>query len=482
MKKVLAIFMLLVLLLSLAPLNSFADVVKDETVYALMDAGGNVYNVLVVSHIDTPEDGEYVDFGDYVTTSAMLLDSTPTVEDGQIIWDLPADPAGFYAVGEMENAQLPFTVSFSYTLGGEDITPEALAGQSGSVGMTVSVRANDQSGEAFRKAYMAQVQIPLSVSVCFDIDAPGATNSTLVGKTQTVTYTVLPGQDADFALAFTTEAFEMDSISIVCAAMDIESMLGMDISGLTDQIEAMKTGVNELADGTQALADGIATMAEQASAYLDGTAAYIENAQSILGNVSQLSQGLDTVAASGASLVSAAEQLQSGVGVYLALLPEAQRTGIEGNFTQLSEGLAAYAEAVSTLASQAAQLAQGADTLHAAGAQITGASGETAEGDASPAAQLADGLNALKEGAEQLALGQAQFAAALEEATGMLEGYSFLQSWSGEIPSFASPEHAARSVQFVYYTDAVTIPQQEAEAVKEDTNQTFWERIKALFQ
>ena len=38
-----------------------APLVKDETVYAMLDASGAAQNVLVVSRIETPEEGRYVD-------------------------------------------------------------------------------------------------------------------------------------------------------------------------------------------------------------------------------------------------------------------------------------------------------------------------------------------------------------------------------------------------------------------------------------
>ena len=98
-----------------------APLVKDETVYAMLDASGAAQNVLVVSRIETPEEGRYVDYGAYEQIAAMVSGVTPVVEGETIAWELPADEAGFYSVGTPSEAELPVTLEVVYALDGETV-------------------------------------------------------------------------------------------------------------------------------------------------------------------------------------------------------------------------------------------------------------------------------------------------------------------------------------------------------------------------
>lgn len=150
-----------------------APLVKDETVYAMLDASGAAQNVLVVSRIETPEEGRYVDYGAYEQIAAMVSGVTPVVEGETIAWELPADEAGFYSVGTPSEAELPVTLEVVYALDGETVAPDALAGQSGRVSITMTVRPNENALQVYRDHYMAQIQLPLSMDTCANIDAPG---------------------------------------------------------------------------------------------------------------------------------------------------------------------------------------------------------------------------------------------------------------------------------------------------------------------
>ncbi len=464
MKKLLTALIALSLLA--VPALGLGEIIKDETVYALLTASGVEKTVYVVSHIDTPEDGEYTDHGTYASVAPMTRAATPVIDGNTVTWTLPTDPEGFYAIGKMDEAQLPCRFELAYTLGGAEIDAKDLAGQSGQVTLTLRVQPNPNAGEAFRTRYAVQAQIPLSLAHVSDIDAPGAAGA-LVGQTRTLTYTVLPGQEAEFTLSFTARDFQMDSITIALAPMDIGGMLGIDLSELITQAEALVSGTHQLADGAAALETNLNTM-------LTALATLNEGAQALASAQAQVADGV-TAYVSGAetALATIAEQaatLNTSVTALIAQLPEAMRLP----FKQLADGVSAFAQGTSDAYTQ----------VSAGGAQLlTGLTAQT-EGTATYAAgmqQLSDGLTALPAGLTAQTEGTAQLAAGLDTVSTYLDDFSALTA-TDTIPSFASPEHPARTVQFVYMTEAITKPAEAGAPVQAEAAKTFWDRLADLFK
>lgn len=554
MKKIVA--MLLAVLLLALPLASLADVAKDETVYALLGTDGAAKKVLVVSHLDTPEAGDYVDYGAYTEITAMLSDIQPEVDGDTITWTLPADPEGFYAVGtlEAEAVQLPFGVSIGYTLDGTETDAASLGGQSGHVQLTLTITPNAQVDAHFAGQYAAQVQLPLSLAAASNVQAPGATTA-LIGQTLTLTYIALPGQEAVYTVDFDAVDFAMDAITIAGTQMDIEGMLGFDLGELQEQIEPLREGARQLADGGSqlsegmtALADGVATLAAGAAALpsgirqlgdgmntltaalgalpeqvkpLDdaaqtlatGTNEYINGAQAALSATGDLSAALGDLAAMGPQLTEGFDAVSQALAPLLAQLPQEQQAVVSAQLGQLTEGLAQYTQGVTEIAGQTQTLTQSIAPLTENGPALAAGSTQLAAGIAQLAqglsgldtqlSPLTQGIAALQTGADQLvsgidtlneqvaalpeqvqvlADGQTEFADGIDEAIGQLADAlpAFTTQEDAQV-SFVSPEHPARSVQFVYMTEAIARPQAEQAEAPEEAAQSFWDRLKALF-
>lgn len=410
MKKVLAAALSAVLLC--LPVLALGDAsAKDETVYALLSAQGDTQKVIVVSHFDTPQAGTYTDYGTYASLAAMTTEAAPVVDGDTITWDLPADPEGFFAAGEVEAAQLPFLMTVAYTLDGAAVEPQDLAGQNGRVEMTLSVKPNPDAAEVFRTQYMAQIQVPLSLAYVSNIEAPGAT-STLVGQTQTVTYTALPGQEAQYTVSFDAENFSFDGITVASMPMDLSGMLGADVTELAGQVGEMSTAAKELADGAAQLSEAVGSVADGASqlktgadtlstsgtqlqtglsslftqlgempdqvstlstgadTLKTGVTDYVNGADAALSSVGSLTTALEDLAASGETMSASFEQVQQALTQVLATLPEAQRTQMEAEISALFTGMTQYVQGVSTVATGAGalspaieQLSQGKDAL-----------------------------------------------------------------------------------------------------------------------
>lgn len=475
-KKLLFLLSLLLLLPSLTALGD--GIVKDETVYALLDASGGVAALRVVSRIETPEDGDYTDYGAYDDIAAMTVDLTPAIDGDAITWTLPANPKGFYAVGTPSGAELPFAVRITYRLNGEPIPPEDLAGQSGAVEITLALTANAASAEVFRTRYAAQIQVPLSLNTVQDVTAPGA-SSALVGQTLTLTYTVLPGNDAAYTLTMQAQDFHMDGITIALAEMDLGGMLGIDLSQIEGQI-------TQLADGASALADGAASLESGLTQVLSMLGALPEKAAQLAAGAGEAASGADTYIASvnsaadslaigAAELSGAADALGDALAPLLASLDPEDQAALQAQLDALKTAAAAYALSAENARSQ---LAEGGTAIsEGLAAQNTGATALSTSIKllVTQTASMPEGLASLTSGSRQLSDG-------IGQAAGMLKDTSLFGGGDLPIHSFVSPEHAARSVQFVFMTEAIAVEAETVEAEPEAASLTFWERFTQLFQ
>ena len=136
-----------------------AETSKDETVYVLAGADGTVQKIIVSDWIknamaaDSLEDKtELSDIENIKGNESFTLGG-----DNSCVWD--AQGNDIYYQGNIEK-ELPVQMSVCYTLDGQAIAPEALAGQSGHIGETglidrevhvavhvIDIQINDRKGD-----------------------------------------------------------------------------------------------------------------------------------------------------------------------------------------------------------------------------------------------------------------------------------------------------------------------------------------------
>lgn len=124
--------------------TSEAAQTKEEVVYIMLDADGNVDSVNVVNIFGK---GEITDYGNYSSVK-MLTSTNPISQDGDKI-TFVSDQDRLYYQGTLDNAQIPWAVSIEYTLDGKKITPEELAGQSGALKIHVKITENEKFKGSF---------------------------------------------------------------------------------------------------------------------------------------------------------------------------------------------------------------------------------------------------------------------------------------------------------------------------------------------
>ncbi|AXF57453.1 YhgE/Pip domain-containing protein [Salicibibacter kimchii] len=246
---------------------------KDEAVYGNLEADGTLQDMYVVNtfHITAP--GEFVDHGDY--TNVRNLSNLRDMELTEDTVHFQAEEEEFYYQGEMDDRELPWDISVTYLLDGEEVSPDNLAGENGSLDIQIATSSNENVDSVFFENYMLQLSLTLDPSIFDDIQAPDGIKAS-EGKNQQITFTGMPEQEEIFIVSANVSDFEMDPIEITAspASMSMDDPdLGPvkeDMQSLSDAIREVNDGVSELNDGISELNTGIEDVSSGSSEYQAG--------------------------------------------------------------------------------------------------------------------------------------------------------------------------------------------------------------------
>ena len=521
------------------PGDGTKPIIKDETVYALLNEDGSVRSVYVVNHSKVLEDGTYVDFGNYKKIESLSENIQPRTEGDRIIWELKKSYGDFYYKGELAGVELPWTFNIQYFLDGNKIQAQDLAGRSGKVEIVLSVTANESVLPYFREKFAMQVQVPIDINRASIISAHGATQ-VITGKTNTLAYTVLPGTSGSYRIVMEAVDFELESMSIGISAIDYGNVLssgslsegiGELSKGLEDWVDgakSFKNGLMELSNGMGMLTSGLKDLSTGSRELHGGMESFAQGYQQFDASLDQVSHGsknirdgLSEIAINGESILAGYQQLTQGI---LSQLPgEAEREQLRmlaqyagsnspyaqaGNMAQsmldqiagleqiyqnlatLNAGLGQYTEGVSRLSEEYKGFDRGVTAL-------TQASDQLLEG----ISQLEDGGRRLSDGVSVLEAGMTEISDNMKDLPGhaqeLIDGGLAIKKGTDaaisgivgqdgedeEVVSFVVPEKGlASSVQFVIRTPAIKLPEKEKEAPVETIGKkSFWQKFVDLF-
>ena len=336
-KRMLAGCMVAVLVISSMNISADAatDNEKEEVVYVVTDAGGEVDTVNVVNIFGS---GKVTDYGKY--SNVKMLNNTEAIEqDGDTIsFDTSLDKV--YYQGTLEDAQLPWDIQFTYLLDGKEISPEQLAGKSGSLEIHIQITENQDGEESFYDNYALQANITLDTTRCKNIKAEDATLAN-VGSDKQISYTVLPGKGLDASITADVTDFEMDAATINGVRMNLN--LDLDEDELTKQVTEIMDATKKLNDGATELADNSDTLVNGADSLSQGTA-------SMNGGLNSLNQGISSMQTALNQLNENPQALTNGSAQVLQTLKQIQ--------SALS-GVSLSTEQLQLLLTSSAQIKQG---------------------------------------------------------------------------------------------------------------------------
>ena len=343
---------------------------KQEVVYVDLASDGMVQDIYVVNMFDLSADGQIIDYGDY-TALRNLTNNDQIYFDNKTV-KIDTKAGKFYYQGTLKENTLPWLFDIVYKLNGRVCSAQELAGKSGNLQISISVRENPACNSVFFENYALQIALTLDTEKCRNIDAPGATSAN-VGRNRSLTYTILAGQEKDIVLTSEVSDFTMEGISIngIPLTMDVEVNPG-EYDEWNRQMQDLKDAVISLDDGANDVKDGVAETQDGAGDVQDG-------AMSLRDGVIDAYQGAAALHSGANDLYDGAWTLHDGTNEALNGVLDAQ------------DGIADLAEGADQLADGMEETVDGAFSVYTGSLELQ-------EG----ASDLYDGVQELAYGLEQL--------------------------------------------------------------------------------
>lgn len=303
---------------------------KEEVVYAMLDASGDVNGVYVVNSFSG---GDIVDYGDYTSVRNLTTDDAIAQDGDEVTFHTDTDKV--YYQGDLKTTDIPWKIAIHYYMDGKEYSPEEIAGMSGALELKLSITENTACDENFWDGYALQTAVTLDTKQCKNITADGATVAN-VGSDKQLSYIILPGKGADLTITADVTDFEMDAVTINGVKLNMD--MDLDESELKEQIGEICDAVNALNDGAVSLADGSATLTDGAKSLYDGSVEVQDGAGTVKDGMNSLNSGIATVKNALGTLNSQSSNLTGGSAQVLSALQTIQSSlaGVSVNADQLS--------------------------------------------------------------------------------------------------------------------------------------------------
>ena len=386
------------------------DADKDESVYLISDANGNVNKTIVVDHLKNKDKKDTLEDASNLTDIENVKGKEKFTQSGdKLTWQAGGKDIYYQGTATEEP---PVTQKVTYYLDGKEIAPEDLAGKSGKVKIrfdytnttsyTETVNGEKQTvsvpfaaitglvlGDGFENIEVTngKAEVSDSSSVVLGYALPGLKDSLgikdkdLDGDVNIPEYMEMTADVENFSMPA--------AMTFVVNASDYVSTDGIDTSDLDDMINDLKDastqlqdGSKTLAEGTDTLSDGLSTLQSKLGTFASGVGTLQSGLKTYTDGVSTLSGGLNTLGNSTGALVSGADKLNSGAG-QLASGSATLKDGLK-SYTDGANGLAKGASdldaGIGTLAEKSGTLVDGATKLDDGASQLSASASSINEG------------------------------------------------------------------------------------------------------
>lgn len=386
------------------------DADKDESVYLISDANGNVNKTIVVDHLKNKDKKDTLEDASNLSDIENVKGKEKFTQSGdKLTWQAGGKDIYYQGTATEEP---PVTQKVTYYLDGKEISPEDLAGKSGKVKIrfdytnttsyTETVNGEKQTvsvpfaavtglvlGDGFENIEVTngKAEVSDSSSVVLGYALPGLKDSLgikdgdLDGDVNIPEYMEMTADVKNFSMPA--------AMTFVVNASDYVSTDGIDTSDLDDMINDLKDastqlqdGSKTLAEGTDTLADGLSTLQSKLGTFASGVGTLKSGLKTYTDGVSTLSGGLNTLGNSTGAMVSGADKLNSGAG-QLASGSATLKDGLK-SYTDGANGLAKGASdldaGIGTLAEKSGTLVDGATKLDDGASQLSASASSINEG------------------------------------------------------------------------------------------------------
>ncbi len=371
------------------------DADKDESVYLISDANGNVNKTIVVDHLKNKDKKDTLEDASNLSDIENVKGKEKFTQSGdKLTWQAGGKDIYYQGTATEEP---PVTQKVTYYLDGKEISPEDLAGKSGKVKIrfdytnttsyTETVNGEKQTvsvpfaavtglvlGDGFENIEVTngKAEVSDSSSVVLGYALPGLKDSLgikdgdLDGDVNIPEYMEMTADVKNFSMPA--------AMTFVVNASDYVSTDGIDTSDIDDMINDLKDastqlqdGSKTLAEGTDTLSDGLSTLQSKLGTFASGVGTLQSGLKAYTDGVSTLSGGLNTLGNSTGALVSGADKLNSGAGQLAsgsATLKDGLKSYTDGA-SQLNAGINELGSKSGTLVSGVSKLSKGTSALNA---------------------------------------------------------------------------------------------------------------------
>lgn len=364
------------------------DADKDESVYLISDANGNVNKTIVVDHLKNKDKKDTLEDASNLSDIENVKGKEKFTQSGdKLTWQAGGKDIYYQGTATEEP---PVTQKVTYYLDGKEISPEDLAGKSGKVKIrfdytnttsyTETVNGEKQTvsvpfaaitglvlGDGFENIEVTngKAEVSDSSSVVLGYALPGLKNSLgikdkdLDGDVNIPEYMEMTADVKNFSMPA--------AMTFVVNASDYVSTDGIDTSDLDDMINDLKDastqlqdGSKTLAEGTDTLADGLSTLQSKLGTFASGVGTlqsglktYTDGVSTLSGGLNTLNSNVPTLSNGITTLNSSAKSLNDGVALLNAT--------VSTKFTD-SEKQTLLDQVHSTLESQKSEIEKQAQT------------------------------------------------------------------------------------------------------------------------
>ena len=364
------------------------DADKDESVYLISDANGNVNKTIVVDHLKNKDKKDTLEDASNLSDIENVKGKEKFTQSGdKLTWQAGGKDIYYQGTATEEP---PVTQKVTYYLDGKEISPEDLAGKSGKVKIrfdytnttsyTETVNGEKQTvsvpfaaitglvlGDGFENIEVTngKAEVSNSSSVVLGYALPGLKDSLgikdgdLDGDVNIPEYMEMTADVENFSMPA--------AMTFVVNASDYVSTDGIDTSDIDDMINDLKDastqlqdGSKTLAEGTDTLSDGLSTLQSKLGTFASGVGTlksglktYTDGVSTLSGGLNKLNSNVPTLSNGITTLNSSAKSLNDGVALLNAT--------VSAKFTD-SEKKTLLDQVHSTLESQKSEIEKQAQT------------------------------------------------------------------------------------------------------------------------
>lgn len=312
-------------------------IIKDETVYVLLDAEGKTKKIIVSDWLkNTDKSPEINDYSELENVENVKGDEEYTMGgDNTRVWK--ADGNDIYYQGNIEK-ELPVSVSVSYKLDGKAIAPSELTGKSGKVTIRYTYKNNQYKMKDINGS-QEKIYVPFAMLTGILLDNDVFTNIEVSngkiindGDRTAVIGIAFPGLQTSLGLSDNkieipeyveitadVKGFELTN-TVTVATNEIFNKMDSEKADSTENLEAslgtLTNAISQLVDGSSQLYDGLCTLLDKSGELISGIDKLAEGAKELKsgagelsGGASELAGGLSTLASNNAQLNGGAKQV-----------------------------------------------------------------------------------------------------------------------------------------------------------------------------